>query len=144
MTARSIKSLSHHVDGNSADRVIQRLSARYFVVLIAVAALIVVDQAIIQPLLTQMNSYAPAINLAGRQRMLSQKLTKAALAMQTFNDKNQYQYYRTELQNTLQQWIAAHAALRDSHEANNLPKLNSPEFDRAWAELQPHFESLLA
>ena len=39
----------------------------------------VVDQAVVQPLLVRLDAYAPAINLSGRQRMLSQKLTKAAL-----------------------------------------------------------------
>jgi two-component system, LuxR family, sensor kinase FixL len=142
MTARSTKSSEH--DADATDRVIRRLSARYFLVLIVVAALIVVDQAIIQPLLVQMNSYPPTINLAGRQRMLSQKLTKAALAMQAAGDDAQRQRYQIELQATLAQWSAANSALRQGDSATGLPKLASPEFNSAWADLQPHFEAMLA
>ena len=44
-------------------------------------AILVIDQAIIQPQLVRLNFYAPAINVAGRQRMLSQKVTKNVLAL---------------------------------------------------------------
>ena len=46
--------------------------------------LVVVDQAIIQPMLIHVNAFAPAINVAGRQRMLSQRLTKASLALREY------------------------------------------------------------
>src|SRR5690606_30052736 len=57
------------------------LARRYFVALALVAGLTVLDQMVVQPLLVRQAFYAPVINVAGRQRMLSQRLTKAALAM---------------------------------------------------------------
>ena len=59
------------------DALVRRLSTRYLLVLVAVACLVVADQALIQPWLLRMNSDAPAINMAGRQRMLSQRMAKA-------------------------------------------------------------------
>src|SRR5262249_1287439 len=91
-----------------------------------------------QPMLVQMNSFAPAINLAGRQRMLSQRLTKAALALQAAGDEARRQHYQAELRTTLEQWTAAHLALRQ------VRQLTSPEFDQAWRDLQPAFEAMLA
>src|SRR5262249_2769011 len=79
------------------ERLIRRLSGRYFLVLLAVAALVVADQMIVQPLLGRMNAYAPTINLAGRQRMLSQRLTKAALALVVATDEPARERYREEL-----------------------------------------------
>src|SRR5262249_31928829 len=104
MTASPINTPKQNNGAASADGLIRRLSVGYFFVLVAVAALVVIDQAIVQPLLVRMNSFAPAINLAGRQRMLSQRLTKAALAIQVAGDDAQRQHYETELRTTLAQW----------------------------------------
>src|SRR5438874_37354 len=51
-----------------ANILVRRFSNRYLMVLIAVALLVVTDQAVVQPLLLRLNAYAPAIDLAGRQR----------------------------------------------------------------------------
>src|SRR5215471_21239469 len=111
MIAPSANRLEHD-RAVSADKTIRRLSLRYFFVLGAVAVLVVADQVIVQPLLVRMNSYAPAINLAGRQRMLSQRLTKAALALEVCSDETSRERYREELRTTLAQWSSAHDALR--------------------------------
>ena len=89
---------------DSADSLIRRLGARYLIVLALVALLMVVDQAVVQPLLVRLDAYAPAINLSGRQRMLSQKLTKAALAFQASDDETARSARRAELRETLDQW----------------------------------------
>jgi two-component system, LuxR family, sensor kinase FixL len=144
MTAITGNSPEQDASGAGADKLIRRLTARYFFVLVAVATLVVVDQAVIQPLLVRMNSYAPAINLAGRQRMLSQRLTKAALALQLSNDTSQHQRYQTELRLTLTQWADAQAALRGICSSTGTTNLDSLEYNRVWAVLQPHFEEMLA
>src|SRR5438874_235889 len=56
------------------------LGWRYFWAFACVALLIVLNQVLVQPSLIRVMSDAPVINIAGRQRMLSQRLTKAALA----------------------------------------------------------------
>jgi len=105
---------------------------------------VVIDQAIVQPLLVQINCYAPAINLAGRQRMLSQRLTKSALALGVSNDETTRQRYQSELRTTLAEWSSAHAALRHGDNEPGLPKLDSPRFHEAWNELEPHFQAMLS
>ena len=122
----------------------RRLSGRYLFVLLAVAALIAADQAVIQPLLVRMNVFAPVINLAGRQRMLSQKLAKAALAMQAADDAATQAARRTELRDSLAEWSTAHDALRHGAAELNVPRIHSPAIDDAWAELQPHFDAMQA
>ncbi len=120
---------------HSADDFVRRLSARYLFVLLAIAALIAADQAIIQPLLVRMNVFAPVINLAGRQRMLSQKLAKSALAMQAADDAPTIDMRRAELRGALTEWSAAHKGLRDGD-------IHTPAIDAAWSELQPHFDAM--
>ncbi len=128
----------------SADGFVRRLGRRYLLVLAAVAALIAADQAVIQPLLWRMNVFAPVINLAGRQRMLSQKLAKAALAMQATDDPAVQSRRRGELNAALDEWSKAHAALRDGSTELTIPRIRSHAIDGAWAELEPHFAAMHA
>jgi two-component system, LuxR family, sensor kinase FixL len=107
-----------------------------------VASLVIVDQAIIQPLLIRLNRYAPAINLSGRQRMLSQKLSKAALAIQQATDANQANTYRNELGQTLEQWVSAHSTLQHGDPRHGIPQITSPQIQLLWDKLNPHFESM--
>lgn len=132
------------VSALSPDELVRRLSGRYVFVLLAVAALIAADQAVIQPLLMRMNVFAPVINLAGRQRMLSQKLAKSALAMQAADDPATQAARRTELRDSLAAWSAAHDALQHGAVEPSVPRIHSPAIDQAWAELQPHFDALQA
>ena len=127
-----------------ADHLIRRLAARYLLVLTAIAGLIVIDQAVIQPLLIRLSCYAPAINVAGRQRMLSQKLAKSALAMQSTMDAQQRGVYRTELRDTLEEWSTASATLRFGRKGLMTPMLQSSEIAHEWKILAPHFDAMRA
>jgi two-component system, LuxR family, sensor kinase FixL len=128
----------------TADDLVRRLAVRYLVVLLAVAGLVVIDQSIIQPWLVRLGSYAPVINLAGRQRMLSQKLTKAALALEIAGDDASRSLRRSELRDTLGQWSAAHAALRNGDPRLGIERIHSPDIDAQWTMLQPHFQAMCA
>jgi two-component system sensor kinase FixL len=129
---------------HSAEGLVRQLGRRYLLVLVAVAALVAADQAVIQPLLVRMNVFAPVINLAGRQRMLSQKLAKAALAMHATQDTVLQDQRRTELDGALDEWSTAHAALRGGSVKLNIPRIQSPDIDDAWSQLDPHFTAMHA
>ena len=53
---------------------------RSWAALAFIAGLLVLHQLLLQPALARLTSDAPVINVSGRQRMLSQRLTKAALS----------------------------------------------------------------
>jgi C4-dicarboxylate-specific signal transduction histidine kinase len=72
-----------------------------------------------------MNAYAPAINLAGRQRMLSQKLTKSALKWQAAENDQLRARCGEELRGTLEQWVAAHLALQNGDHKLGIEKLKA-------------------
>jgi C4-dicarboxylate-specific signal transduction histidine kinase len=138
------KKMPHDDELRSTDGLIRRLAGRYLLVLAAVAILVVVDQSIVQPLLVRLGSYAPVINLAGRQRMLSQKLTKAALALEIAGDEASRHNRRDELRETLSQWSTAHTALRQGDSRLGIQQIHSADIDAQWAVLQPHFEAMCA
>ncbi|MBX3414243.1 MAG: type IV pili methyl-accepting chemotaxis transducer N-terminal domain-containing protein [Pirellulales bacterium] len=95
----------------SAYLLVQSWSRRYWMALVAVAFLIVLHQAVVQPMLLGLSIYPPKINLAGRQRMLSQKISKEALALASLPPGDTHAQRRTELLDDLQNWKAVHYQL---------------------------------
>ena len=126
----------------SADDLVRRVNGRYLFVLLSVAGLIAADQAVIQPLLVRMNVFAPAINLAGRQRMLSQRLAKAGLAIQAADDAATKDGRRAELRNSLAEWSAAHDALQYGGAEVDVLRIHSAAINEEWTALQPHFDMM--
>lgn len=120
------------------DRLVRRLSTRYLLVLVAVAALVGLDQLLVQPQLQRLGQFAPVINVAGRQRMLSQKLTKAALAYQVALDDRSRHERREELRSTLEQWTTAHRALREGSDALGVARIDTPAIAAQWDVVEPH------
>ncbi len=126
----------------TAEKLVRRLSRRYLIVLVAVAALVVVDQATIQPWLLRLNAYAPAINIAGRQRMLSQRLSKAALALQASTNPTARAKWQAELLAALDQWSQVHAMLSGHGDGLGPINLNAPQIRSQLAALEPHFQQI--
>ncbi len=120
------------------------LRRRYLWALGAVAALVLVDQAVVQPLLVRLNAYAPAINVAGRQRMLSQKLVKEGLAWQAQSDLAARARRRNEFEQTLQAWTSAHELLAQGAEGFSGIGVDAPRVAAAWRELGPHYAAMNA
>lgn len=124
-----------------ARSLVRPLSRRYLFVLASVAALVLLDQAILQPLLVQLNFSAPAINLAGRQRMLSQKITKDVLALAAMDDSDARDSRRNDLRVALEQWTAAHQALLDGDRAKGVRPLSEP-IARSLRDVEPAFAAI--
>lgn len=141
IVADSINALASFPRSPCPKNLVFRLSSRYLIVLLTVVALVAADQAVVQPLLLQMRHYAPAINTAGRQRMLSQKLVKEALALEASADEHSRNYRRQELGTSLEEWTRAHRALRFAM-LSPTSAAESPEIQAAWSRLQPHFDAM--
>ena len=101
------------------------LTRRYVVALVTVAALAVAGQALIQGSLSAQAAHARVINLAGRQRMLSQRAAKAALAAASAPDAGVRSASADELRETLATWSRTQRGLRDGDAELGLPGRNS-------------------
>jgi two-component system sensor kinase FixL len=128
---------------SSANGVVRRLAGRYLFVLAAVAVLMVVDQAVLQPMLVRVNTFAPAINVAGRQRMLSQRLTKTGMALRDADTDVARIARRDELQVSLQQWTAEHDALLHGNAVLGIRPIETAELESQWAALEPHYRTMV-
>jgi two-component system sensor kinase FixL len=82
------------------------------------------------------------INIAGRQRMLSQRLAKAALALDAAVSEDDRRHHRAELGQVLQLWSTSHRGLRQGDRALSLPGRNSPAVRAAFDDLEPFFTSM--
>lgn len=119
---------------------IRRLGRRYGAVLAVVAALLIVDQAVLQPILVRLNLSAPVINLAGRQRMLSQRMVKSALAIARSPEDGER--WQPELDESFRDWKRVHAGLQSGDESLHLTPTRSPVIRRAFSEIEPHVAAL--
>jgi two-component system, LuxR family, sensor kinase FixL len=122
-----------------ACRLARSLTRRFGLILVAVALLLIVDQAIIQPKLARLSIYAPQINVAGRQRMLSQKLVKAALASHLARDERVRRSHLAELREALALWRKSHDGLLRGDTSLGLPPTSSFDIHQAFAHLDRHY-----
>jgi signal transduction histidine kinase/CheY-like chemotaxis protein len=84
------------------------------------------------------------INLAGRQRMLSQRLTKCVFALEHMATPAERTLCVTELADSFASWKKAHAGLQHGDDTLGLPKReNTPEIQRLFAEVEPFHAAMV-
>ena len=83
------------------------------------------------------------VNLSGRQRMLSQRLTKCVLALERPTSQGMQNQRVKELTESFASWKAAHLGLQLGDEKLGLPQReNSPEIRALFAEMEPFFTAM--
>src|SRR5436190_8381588 len=112
----------------------RRLSRLYITALGTVALLAVLGQVVIQSALQQQSRDALVINIAGRQRMLSQRLTKAALALDVFPDMQERQQNADELRGVVVLWQRSQQGLQHGNVVLGLSGNNSEIVKRLFAK----------
>ena len=111
------------------------LTRRYVVALATVALLAVVGQGAIQWTLSDQVEEGRVINLAGRQRMLSQRAAKEALAAVAAPDAAARAAHADELRQALAVWTRTQRGLREGDVGLGLPGRNSARVDAMLAAL---------
>ncbi|MGK7927132.1 MAG: ATP-binding protein, partial [Spirulina sp.] len=121
----------------------RRLTILYIAALSAIALLSILAQLIIQNSLEQQSSDSRIINIAGRQRMLSQRLSKTALALQNTRDRDEYQKRLAELEAVIELWETSHTGLQQGDRELGLPGTNSEKIVKMFAAIEPHYQAML-
>jgi len=120
------------------------LTLRYIFALTSVALLSIGGQVLVQLSLARQHSDAHLVNIAGRQRMLSQKLTKSALALVEAQAPAERASRIAELRTTLELWERSHFGLQLGDVALELPGQNSHTVAEMFAHLEAPHQKMVA
>jgi signal transduction histidine kinase len=110
------------------------LTFRYLGALLAVAGLLVAGQILVQRALDRQEEDARVINLAGRQRMLSQRLTMLLLAIEEGVGPDA-RADRAELERVTDEWEHVQHALRMALPETGLRRANSRAVEELFASI---------
>ena len=83
------------------------------------------------------------INLAGRQRMLSQKISKIGLLIFQGPTEIDRSIYRLDLKKLLIDWEAVHHGLINGNTSLGLPGENSEKVIQYFEEIDPYFQNMM-
>ena len=126
-------------------QVTQRLTRLYILALTAVAVLSIAGQVLIQESLEDTLNDAHVVNIAGRQRMLSQRLSKMAILLTNtdrFSDESRF--YQKDFGETLALWSKCHEGLLNGklEIEREVAVKNSPKINQMLNELNPVFQKI--
>ncbi|EQA43302.1 GHKL domain protein [Leptospira broomii serovar Hurstbridge str. 5399] len=108
----------------------------YVLAIVLVAVLIIINQVIIHTLLSEVRKDAFVINIAGKQRMLSQRITK--LALMSINDPRNF----IELKKETEIWNRTHFGLQRGNAEIGLSANNSKEISKLLGDIDPYQKGL--
>jgi len=120
------------------------LTRRYILALVSVALLAIGGQVLVQLALARQHSDAHIVNIAGRQRMLSQKLTKTALAMLEEPRTSGPGSRAAELKSTLELWERSHLGLQLGDPGLELPGRNTHTVAVMFAGIEAPHQQMVA
>ncbi len=120
----------------------RQLTIRYFTSFGVISLL-----AILSTLLVQYQSHAHEsdtrlVNLAGRQRVLSQSIAKDALLLPRAPDSTARQSLTMDLATLNALWQQSHSALQEGDPLLGLPGKNSPKVHQMFAQVEPHYNAM--
>jgi diguanylate cyclase (GGDEF)-like protein len=121
-----------------------QLRRRYIVALALIALLTLAAQALMQVLLASQAHDSRVVNIAGRQRMLSQRITKLSFYIADTHSAKDGARLRGELGEVLALWQRSHDGLLKGDEEQSLPGQNSPQVLALFQEIAPHFSAIAA
>ncbi|MDT0676689.1 type IV pili methyl-accepting chemotaxis transducer N-terminal domain-containing protein [Autumnicola musiva] len=123
-------------------RTFRKLSRLYIIALSAIALSVVVSQILIHRFLDDQESDSTVVNIAGRQRMLSQKIAKEALLLFTTDEAQEKANIRQRLAEAVELWSFSNRALREGNDSLGLPGENSDAVSEMFKNLDPSFDSI--
>ncbi|WP_281613780.1 type IV pili methyl-accepting chemotaxis transducer N-terminal domain-containing protein [Flammeovirga sp. SubArs3] len=120
----------------------KKLTASYIIALSLIAFLSISSQVIIRTVLSKQEKDARVINISGRQRMLSQKISKIALQLERASSNRQYAKLQGEFKSVIELWSSSHYGLKERSLELDLGGENSETISKMFAEITPNFDQM--
>lgn len=119
------------------------LKKRYLLAFSIIAFLVILSQVIIQIMINSQESDSRVINIAGRQRMLSQRINKAAFGLYLAEDENSRIAYLNELSSSIDLWKQSHIGLQNGDMTLGLPNKNSVIIKQLFSKIDESHQNIL-
>ena len=124
-----------------------RLTILYMGALGSIALLTIAGQIFVQRAILQLEGDSRIVNIAGRQRMLSQRLTRLTLELAHSKQREEADAslpmeLSKAIQTDLATWTQNHNGLQFGSDPLRLPGANSPLVEKLFNELDPNFRAL--
>ena len=120
----------------------EKLGLFYILALSGIALSIVISQFLVQNYIGKQQDDSRVINVAGRQRMLSQKISKLALQVGS-TDSAELRQKAEELKVTLRLWTTSHQGLQKGNQELGLKGENSKEVKTMYQSIEPHYQAMV-
>ena len=121
-----------------------QLKIRYIFALTLLASLTIVTQWVIQQSLALQEYDSRIINIAGRQRMLSQRIVKVGYYLIHAKTVDERQAFRRQLASTLDLWVRSHIGLQQGDKELGLPGENNPQIKSLFKSIEHEFQEMVA
>jgi two-component system sensor histidine kinase DegS len=118
-----------------------RLGTWYILALSVIASVAIIGQILIQDHLESQQDDSRVVNVAGKQRMLSQKITKSLLLI-SHRELGQRGETIRNLSSAIKLWGLSQEGLLHGNDSLHLPGNNSEEITKMFEELRPHYEAM--
>lgn len=120
-----------------------KLRRLYIIALSLIAVSVFVSQFLVQNFLDDQATDSRVINIAGRQRMLSQKLTKEAIQLKYPDSKFALRDLQDSLAQTRNLWYMSHKALQQGSDSFQIPHIASDTIAALYEKINPFFNQIL-
>ena len=124
-------------------KVIKLIRNRYILAISLIALMLILSQIIVQYNISSGEDKASVINIAGRQRMLSQRISKTVLGLYSSEDYKDKVNYLNELTLSLQLWEDSHNGLLVGDAKMKLFGNNNQVIQFMFQSIKPQFLNIL-
>ncbi|TRX16128.1 PAS domain-containing protein [Flavobacterium franklandianum] len=127
----------------SADISFKNLRRLYIFALLTIAITVLLSQLLIQYNLHSQLSDSKIINISGKQRMLSQKLTKEILILNFISDAKNNKKEIKSANEIIELWKFNQNALEKGNDSLGFPKEKSKELSDLFVAIKPNFNKIV-
>jgi PAS domain S-box-containing protein len=127
----------------SADISFKNLRRLYIFALLTIAITVLLSQLLIQYNLHSQLSDSRIINISGKQRMLSQKLTKEILILNFIADAKNNKKEIDQVNEIINLWKFNQYALEKGNDSLGFPKEKSKELSDLFSAIKPNFDNIV-
>ncbi|HJR99776.1 MAG TPA: ATP-binding protein [Flavobacterium sp.] len=116
----------------------KKLKQMYLFALITIAITVLLSQLLIQHNISSQLNDSRLINISGKQRMLSQKLAKEILILNSFSANSNKEEKISIIKKTVALWKFTHLALEKGNDSLHFPDTKSPELLKLFQNIKPN------